>query len=48
MQQRGEERPVRGREGHCPGAEVALRHGQLMAEGEDFDVLVTIAHRQQP
>ena len=35
-------------EGHCLRPEVALEHGELVAQGEDLDVLVTVAHRQQP
>jgi hypothetical protein len=46
MQERGEERPVRGRERHRARAEVALQYGELMAQSKDLDILVTVAHRQ--
>ncbi|MFE5586995.1 hypothetical protein [Kitasatospora sp. NPDC056531] len=37
---RSELRPVR--------AELALKGGELMAQGEDLHILVPVAHRQQP
>jgi hypothetical protein len=47
MQERGQKRPVRWCEGNCGRPEVALEYGELMAQGEDLDVLVTVTHRQQ-
>ncbi|MET7339659.1 hypothetical protein [Nonomuraea sp. NPDC005650] len=44
-QQRGEESPIPGREPH-PGidSELPFKHGDLMAQGEYLNVLVTIGH----
>lgn len=47
LQQCGEERPVRRCEGHRALAELALQHGESMAQGEDLHVLGTVTHRQQ-
>ncbi len=48
-QQGGEEGTVLGGESHSgAGAEPAFENGDLAAESEDLDVLVPIAHRQQP
>ena len=47
LQECGEERPVRRCERHRLRAEVALQHADLVAQGEDLDVLVAVGHRQQ-
>jgi hypothetical protein len=33
---------------HRRGTELPLKDGDLMAQGQDRDVLVTVAHRQEP
>jgi hypothetical protein len=47
LQESGEGRPVRRCEDHRLRAEVALHHGDLVAQGEDFGVLVAVGHRRQ-
>ncbi|NYF41485.1 hypothetical protein [Streptosporangium sandarakinum] len=48
-QQGGEESTVLGSESHPrAGTQPPFENGELMAEGEDLDVLVPIAHRRQP
>ncbi|WP_193318953.1 hypothetical protein [Nonomuraea phyllanthi] len=48
-QQGGEEDTVLGSESHPGvGAELPFENGDLVAEDEDLDVLVSIAHRQKP
>jgi hypothetical protein len=46
VQEGGEERPV-GR-GEAGSVDLALQDGELVAQRKDLDVLVRIAHRQQP
>jgi hypothetical protein len=46
VRQRREECPVAWVEAHFLLAQLALQHGDLMAEGKDFNVLVPIARRQ--
>ncbi|MFH9354827.1 hypothetical protein [Kitasatospora sp. NPDC017646] len=45
VEQAGEERAVGGSEGGL--ADPALQDEELVPEREDFDVFLTIAHRQQ-
>jgi hypothetical protein len=45
MQQRGEERAVGA--GQPWLVDLALQDGELMPQGQDFDVLVPVAPRQQ-
>ncbi|MFC4061880.1 hypothetical protein ACFOWE_26560 [Planomonospora corallina] len=48
-QQGGEEGTVLRGESHPGvGTELPFENGDLVAEGEDLDVLVPMAHRQQP
>jgi len=47
-EQRGQQRPVGWLESDLLRAKLALQHGDLMAQREDFGVLVPIAARQQP
>ncbi|MER6009867.1 hypothetical protein [Streptomyces bluensis] len=47
VQQRGQERPVARGEPCSLLAELAFQHHELMAQGEDLDVLAVVAHRQQ-
>ncbi|GIH45454.1 hypothetical protein [Microbispora rosea] len=48
-QECGEEGSILGGESHPGvGAELPLKNGDLVAEGNDFSILVPIAHRQQP
>jgi hypothetical protein len=46
VQQGGEERPVR--RGETGLADLTLQDGKLVTQRQDLDVLVRIAHRQQP
>jgi hypothetical protein len=43
MQQRGEERPVSS--GEAGFVDLALQDGELVAQRQDIDVLVGVAHR---
>jgi hypothetical protein len=45
VQQGRQERPIARVEPHLLGAQLALQHRDLMAQGKDFDILVLIAHR---
>ncbi|MFD1939825.1 hypothetical protein ACFSKW_51055 [Nonomuraea mangrovi] len=48
-QERGKKGPVLWGESHPGvGAELPLKDGDLVAQGENLDLLVPIAHRQQP
>jgi hypothetical protein len=47
VQQRRQQRPIRRSEPHLLPTELPLQHRDLVPQGEDFDVLVAIAHRQQ-
>jgi hypothetical protein len=44
-EQGGEKRPIRRLEREPAGSELPLQHTDLVAQGEDLDVLVAIAHR---
>jgi hypothetical protein len=46
MEQGGEQRPVR--RGEARLVDLTLQHAELMAQRQDLDVLVGVAHRQQP
>jgi hypothetical protein len=48
MQQCGQEHPVGGREPQPGRAELSLQDADLVAQHQDFRVLVLIACRQQP
>lgn len=45
MQEGGEERPVGRRKAGF--VDLALQHGELVAQSEDLDILVHVAHWQQ-
>jgi hypothetical protein len=47
MQERREERTIGWGEPHLFVAQLALQHGELVAQGQDFSVLVPVAHRDQ-
>jgi hypothetical protein len=47
VQQRGQQRSVRRLEAHPPLAHLALQHHDLVTQGQDLNVLVVVAHRQQ-
>lgn len=46
VQERGEQRAVRPGEARL--IDLPLQHSQLMAQRQDFSVLVAVAHRQEP
>jgi hypothetical protein len=46
MEQGGEERPVKRREAGF--VDLTLQDAELMAQRQNLDVLVGVAHRQQP
>jgi hypothetical protein len=46
MEQGGEERPVR--RGEVGFVDLTLQDAELMAQRQNLDVLVGVAHRQQP
>jgi hypothetical protein len=48
VQQRGQQRPVSGLEAHLPLAQLALQDHDLVTQRQDLDVLVVVAHWQQP
>jgi hypothetical protein len=47
VQQCGQQRPVRWGEADLVAVELSVQHGELVAQDQDFDVLVPITHRQQ-
>jgi hypothetical protein len=47
VEQGCQKRPITGVEPHPLGAQLPLQHGELVAQCQDFHVLVPIAHRQQ-
>jgi hypothetical protein len=47
-QQGGQQRPVGGVELDALVTELVLQHAELVAQDEDFGVLVVVAARQQP
>ncbi|MFE5124199.1 hypothetical protein [Streptomyces sp. NPDC056669] len=47
MQQRCQECSIARRDTVLFFAELAFQHGDLVAQGEDFGVLVPVGHRQQ-
>ena len=48
LQERREEGPVRGGKPGPGWTELPLQDRELMTQGQDFSVLVPVAHRQQP
>jgi hypothetical protein len=46
IQHRGHEGPIGRREADFVGSELALQQGDLVAQHQDFRVLILIAHRQ--
>jgi hypothetical protein len=46
MEQRGEEHPIGS--GEAGFVDLTLQDAELMAQRQDLDVLVGVAHRQQP
>ncbi len=47
MHERGKQRPVSRTEPHPGIAELPLQHSNLVAQREDLDVFVSVAHRDQ-
>ncbi len=45
-EERGEERAVRGVEAEALAVELPLQEAELVAEGQDFGVLLVVGHRQ--
>jgi hypothetical protein len=48
LEQRGQQRPIGGLETDLLPAELALHHGELVAQGQDLCILVPITAGQQP
>jgi hypothetical protein len=48
VQQSRQPRPVRGGEPDPIAVQLPFEHHDLVSQGEDFGVLVAVAHRQQP
>ncbi|MFB6717996.1 MULTISPECIES: hypothetical protein [unclassified Streptomyces] len=47
MEQRRQERPVAGVEPDPLPIQMPLQDGNLMTQGQDLDILLPVAHRQQ-
>jgi hypothetical protein len=48
VQQGGQERPVGGGEPRPGRARLPLQHRDLVAQRQDLDILVPVAHREKP
>ena len=48
VQQRGEEGTIGWSEPRPLVAQLTLQHGELVTQGQNFRVLVPVAHREQP
>jgi hypothetical protein len=47
VQERGEQRPVSRTESRPRATELPLQYSDLMPQGEDLEVFVSVAHREQ-
>ncbi|MET8805824.1 hypothetical protein [Streptomyces sp. NPDC004546] len=48
MEERRQERPVARVEPNLLPVQLPLQNADLVAQGQDLDVFLTVAHRQQP